>query len=117
MRMIATGVMALAVAACAADRGSFGAHEFDVYRAEGEALANRRCGACHATDLGTYSPRPPAPPFPQLGIRFNQISWERVMAEIAGGGHGEMPPLELPPDEVRRIKAYIDGLRQPGRRD
>jgi hypothetical protein len=35
------------------------------------------------------------------------------MAEIAAGGHGEMPPLTLTADEIRHLKIYIDSLSPP----
>jgi mono/diheme cytochrome c family protein len=77
----------------------------------GAEIARTKCAACHAIDGPGPSPRPSAPPFPTLRIRFNQLTWERTMAEIAAGGHDEMPPVSLSDSEIRDLKAFIDGLR------
>lgn len=52
-----------------------------------------------------------APSFSQLSRQFNAVTWERTMAEIAEGGHDEMPPLRLDSTDVSDLKAYIDRLR------
>lgn len=78
---------------------------------EGRRVATLRCAACHAVTATGDSPRFDAPPFSRLRIRYNAISWERVMADIAAGRHGEMPPITLDSSDVRYVRAYIETLR------
>lgn len=77
----------------------------------GRQIAEYRCAGCHSIDLVTASPRAAAPPFRQLRIRFNALTWERTVAQIGKGGHDEMPPVKLDIDEVRNLEAYIETLR------
>lgn len=51
-----------------------------------------------------------APPFRDLGLWYNAISFERRMAGPTSRGHHEMPPLRLERDEIRDLAAYIDSL-------
>lgn len=77
----------------------------------GREVAEVQCAACHSIDLFSDSPRMNAPPFRVLDLRFNAITWERKMAEIAIGGHDEMPAIRLPDSDVRDLETYIRGLR------
>lgn len=76
----------------------------------GQALAERRCGGCHAVGPIGESAQTMAPPFRDLGLRYNAISFERRMAGQTSRGHHEMPPLRLERSEVRDLAAYIDSL-------
>lgn len=77
----------------------------------GLAAAQTWCASCHAIDLVSQSPRMAAPPFRDLRVRFNQITWERTMAQIAAGGHDEMPPVAVSDIDIRDLKVFIDTLR------
>lgn len=77
----------------------------------GQQVAEAKCAGCHATGLSSESPRIKAPPFRALGRQFNAITWERALAEIAGDGHDEMPPLRLDAGEIRDLEAYVKSLR------
>jgi mono/diheme cytochrome c family protein len=105
-------LLAGALTACAGGgapfaRGDAGASPAD----RGRALAMGRCAGCHAVAPGMASGRPNAPPFAQLGLRFTGIGWERAMAEIARGGHEDMPPTRLDPSEIADLSAYVQSLR------
>lgn len=103
------------VAGCAADRTPAP----DLARAavaapgagRGQTVAEMRCAGCHAIGRAADSPRADAPTFQTIRLRFNPLSWERVMAEIAAGRHGEMPAVVLDPADVRDVRAYIETLR------
>lgn len=82
-----------------------------LFAIRGQEVADLRCAGCHSIDTITVSPRFNAPPFRDLRIRFNAISWERKMAEIAEGGHDEMPAVRLDDIEIRDLRAYIESLR------
>lgn len=76
----------------------------------GQALADRRCGGCHAVGLTDQSAQTMAPRFRDLGLKYNAISFERYMADMTSRGHHEMPPLHLERDEIRDLADYIDSL-------
>ena len=78
---------------------------------QGRDVAAFRCAACHSIDGAAASPRANAPPFPALSVRFNGISWERAMKQIAEGGHDEMPPVRLDDKDIRDVRAFIESLR------
>lgn len=82
-----------------------------LFEAHGREVAQLRCAGCHSVDTYTTSPRSVAPAFRDFSIRFNSLTWERKMAEIAEGGHDEMPPLRLDDVEIRDVRAFIESLR------
>lgn len=95
--------------------------------ANGERLAQRHCGGCHAVRDGA-SPLADAPPFPQLHHRYppgglDQILEEGMLAprlppeEGAPRSHPRMPTIPLDDDQRADLKAYLRGLdpRRPGR--
>lgn len=77
----------------------------------GMEVAVLRCSGCHSIGGQEVSPRSNAPPFQQLRLRFNQITWERAMAEIAIGGHDEMPPVALDSADIRDLRTFIEASR------
>lgn len=76
----------------------------------GAAFAARECSRCHALGQVGDSPRAGAPPFRDIRIRYNEITFQRRMAEIAEGGHFEMPPLTIDAADARDVSAYIESL-------
>lgn len=79
----------------------------------GFSLAGQRCGGCHALGLLDESRQSMAPPFRDMSLRYNDIAFERRMAELDGRGHGEMPPVRLATSEARDLTAYIHSLNRP----
>jgi len=77
----------------------------------GRAVAQSQCGACHALDMASASPRAAAPPFRDLRIRFNTVTWEREMARIATGDHFEMPPQRVDASDASDLHAFLQTLR------
>jgi mono/diheme cytochrome c family protein len=77
----------------------------------GMEVAELRCSGCHSIGGLAVSPRPNAPTFQQLRLRYNQITWERAMAEIAEGGHDEMPAVRLETADIHDLQDYIRTLR------
>jgi mono/diheme cytochrome c family protein len=103
--------VAAVLAGCASTPGTQAEGPSTLAEDRGQAIADYRCGGCHATGVLGASPRAAAPPFRVLRVRFNGLTWERTMAEIAQGGHGEMPALALDSRDVKDLRAYIEGLR------
>ena len=106
--MAAAGLLLLG---CASLPGTGEAAAPSRQAADGLAYAAAHCSTCHAIGPMGDSPRANAPPFRDLRIRFNAITWERTLGEIAKGGHAEMPPLTVEGSDVANVKAYIETLR------
>jgi len=85
--------------------------------AQGQALAQRICAACHALGPGEDSAHPRAPPFSSREMQHTAGLSGRVAA-LARGGHYSMPPVSLTPAEAAAVTAYIESLGEPrgGRR-
>lgn len=77
----------------------------------GRQVAERVCAGCHAiTETGT-SPSAMAPPFRALRMRYNPISMERHIGDLAASGYFGMPRQLISPAESADIAAYIETLR------
>lgn len=74
------------------------------------ALAERLCGQCHAVGQTGESRSSAAPPLWQVRLRYNAVSFERLMDQIAVEGHYEMPPVRLSKDEMARLWSYVETL-------
>jgi len=81
--------------------------------ARGAEIAKARCAACHAVDPVGTSARVGAPPFRDIRARYDDVSFEREMEQIAAGNHNQMPPLRLARDQIHDVAAYIQSLRSP----
>ena len=107
--MCALGLAALA--GCATTGTSSGPPQPSMLAMRGQEIAQFRCAACHAIEGPGDSPRSNAPPFRQLRVRFNTLTWERAMAEISEGGHDEMPAVRLDDADIRDLRLYIEAVR------
>jgi cytochrome c len=77
----------------------------------GHRLAQRYCGECHAVEVGVKSPFDLAPQFPEL---YRHYPIERLARELPSemiAGHPHMPNMDLGPDEVSAITAYLASFR------
>lgn len=86
----------------------------------GQRLAQRYCGQCHAVAQGA-SPLPDAPPFPRLFTRYRPGRLDAILAEgmLAPSqppeegsprSHPRMPMAKLDDDQIADLKAYLRGL-------
>lgn len=88
------------------------AEDMTVSAIRGEALAIRRCAACHATGAEGTSPNAEAPPLRELGRRYPVENLEEAFAEgILVAHDGPMPPFVFEADEVRDLVAYLRKLQ------
>lgn len=89
----------------------------------GRRIAERNCGGCHAVPDGA-SPNPRAPPFRDLYRRYPPAGLDALLSEgmlapevrpEEGGPrrHPWMPQVNLGPDEVAALKAYLHSLEPP----
>ena len=107
-----------ALAACAAFPDAPSSSEAPEARAEasaesvmrGQVLAQTRCAACHATGSTGASPMVEAPPFRDLHTRYPVRFLQEALAEGLTTAHPAMPQVELQPDEIRDLIAYLESL-------
>ncbi|WP_292160794.1 cytochrome c [Brevundimonas sp.] len=76
----------------------------------GEALAQQRCAACHAVGPTGASPMAEAPPFRDLHTRYPVRFLEEALAEGLTTAHPAMPQVELQPDQIRDLIAWLESL-------
>lgn len=77
---------------------------------QGRAIAEAKCGRCHATGPSGDSPHHITPPFHRLHEDFPIPMLSDAAEQGVLSGHDEMPMFEFSPDEVRALLAYIDSL-------
>jgi len=88
--------------------------------ANGQRLAQRHCGGCHAV-AGGASPLADAPPFPQLFGRYRPGHLDEILAEGmlaprerpeegSPAHHPRMPMVAMDEDEVADLKTYLRSL-------
>jgi cytochrome c len=76
----------------------------------GRSFAEVQCATCHAVGRGGDSPKPSAPPFGTIRLRYNELSLERELQAIGEVGHYGMPVLRIEPADRRDLIAYIESL-------
>ena len=78
----------------------------------GHALAQKHCGACHALDKTSKSPKPEAPPFRTLHERYPVEGLEEALAEGMVTLHPDMPEITFAPDDIDDFIAYLKSLEK-----
>lgn len=76
----------------------------------GKATLSALCAECHAIAALGDSPNPEAPPFREVMRRYPAASLEESLAEGIVTGHPDMPEVELSPEEIAGVVAYLDAL-------
>jgi len=77
----------------------------------GQALLTQNCARCHAIGRSGDSPRPDAPAFRALGIRYPIESLEEALGEGIVTGHPDMPEFSFDADQVGAIIAYLKSIQ------
>jgi cytochrome c len=104
----AAGFLALLIAAPAMGRPG---QETAAASAErGRALAQARCGGCHAVGATGDSPHPPAPAFRTLKQRYPVEDLSEALGEGIAVGHPDMPEFVLEPRQIDDLIAYLKSL-------
>ena len=80
--------------------------------AQGAALAEARCAACHAIGRTGASPRAGAPAFRDLHRRYPVEQLAESLAEGIVTGHPDMPEQAFGAAEVEALIAYLRGLER-----
>jgi mono/diheme cytochrome c family protein len=76
----------------------------------GRALAEAKCGRCHALGLTDTSRHEKAPPFRDVVKRYPPENLAEALAEGIVSGHPDMPVFVLQPGEIDAFLAYLDSL-------
>ena len=81
--------------------------------AAGRALAETRCGACHAAGPSGDSPMADAPRFRDLGRHYPVENLAEALAEGMVAGHPGMPTEPWDPQDIDPFLAYLKSLQTP----
>lgn len=76
----------------------------------GESLARRHCAECHTIRGFANSPLPDAPPFAALAVTRDLSTFTQAYDNGFFEGHPRMPLVELDPDELVELTAFLDDL-------
>jgi cytochrome c len=76
----------------------------------GKKYALTNCARCHSVDRVTQSPLKMAPPFRTLHLRYPIETLAESLAEGIYAGHPAMPAVELEPDQIHDLLAYLKTL-------
>ena len=80
--------------------------------ANGRRIAERDCGACHATGPRPRAgASPDAPPFARLSSRFEMDSVVRALSQGLLTNHPRMPVMRLDADELADLTAYLKSIQ------
>jgi len=87
-----------------------GAATADSSVAAGQRLAVEKCATCHAVDRTGASPKPGAPPFRSLHLKYPVAHLAEALAEGITTGHPDMPEFVFSTDEIAAFLAYIEEI-------
>ena len=81
----------------------------------GQALAQARCGGCHAVSASGASPHPDAPAFRDVALRYPPHMLSEALVEGIVVGHPDMPQFEFSAREASDLVAHLEKLSSTGR--
>lgn len=81
-------------------------------QADGKAIAEIQCGACHATGRDDASPRPDAPPLRFVLSHYPSEPLADAFVEGLHVGHPDMPPFQMNPQGVDALLAYLQSIQR-----
>jgi mono/diheme cytochrome c family protein len=81
--------------------------------ARGLDVADRNCSLCHAVTPKGESPHPRAPTFRSLSARYPLDALSEALAEGIVVGHKGMPQIQLEPQQIRDLIAYMESIQSP----
>ncbi|MBF0664278.1 MAG: c-type cytochrome [Brevundimonas sp.] len=117
MRLAWATAAALILGGCAAD-GRMDPEPAPVAEAAslegGAALVRRSCAGCHAVERTGDSPMAAAPPFRTLGVEYPVRDLQEAFAEGLVTTHPAMPAIELQPQEIADVIAWLEHVSGTG---
>jgi cytochrome c len=109
MRIFAALVICLGLAACSEQTST--ADGQDPLIADGRTIAQEQCAACHAIGLDGSSPNPKAPVFRTILSQYAEDALTTDLAEGVRIGHPDMPQIQLRPEGIDALIAYLKSLQ------
>jgi mono/diheme cytochrome c family protein len=106
--MLLASVALAALAACATPE----AGETPQPALDGREIAATHCSSCHAIGVSGDSPAPEAPPFRTLSRNYRVDTLEEALAEGISVGHPAMPQIQLTPEDVDALVAYLQSIQE-----
>lgn len=101
-------LLSVGLAAALVSSSLSGAATANDVAAAGERLAVDKCAACHAVGRAGSSPKPDAPPFRSLHLKYPVSHLAEALAEGITTGHPDMPEFVFSTDEIAAFLAYIE---------
>lgn len=80
--------------------------------ADGRAIAEAQCSACHAIGAEGASPRADAPPLRSVLDRYDANALSDAFIQGIKVGHPDMPQFELSPEGADSLLAYLRSIRE-----
>jgi cytochrome c553 len=80
---------------------------------QGEALASKMCGRCHAIGRSGQSPHIGAPAFRTLDERLDLDSFMQRLQTGLTSGHPDMPTFKFSRNDARMLIAYLRSIQGP----
>jgi mono/diheme cytochrome c family protein len=110
-----TALAVLALAACSEQKTSKPQEpKLDPVAEDGRAIAEAQCGRCHATGPSGGSPNPKSPPFRVILSRYKENVLSEELREGIRIGHPDMPEIQLEPQGVDALIAYLKSIQVKG---
>lgn len=78
----------------------------------GAALAQEKCGSCHATGPRGASPVITAPTFRRIARQWEPEQLQESLAEGIVTGHRDMPEIAFTPRQIDDLIAHLRKLRR-----
>jgi cytochrome c len=78
----------------------------------GLEVADRNCSLCHAVVGGAASPHPRAPAFAALSTRYSLPALSDALSDGRVIGHTGMPQIELDPQKIKDLMAYLATIQK-----
>ena len=75
--------------------------------AAGKHLAEINCATCHALGSSGASPLPPAPPFRDIPMSYDDGELEDAFNDGIVATHPAMPDWKMTPDQAHQLAAFI----------
>jgi mono/diheme cytochrome c family protein len=111
--ILAACVIALTLPACTEAKKTETAAEALI--ADGKAIAENQCGACHAIGAAGQSPNAKAPVFRTILARYSETALVDDLTEGIRIGHPDMPQITLRPEGVDALVGYLRSIQdKPG---
>lgn len=109
---ILVGIVVSGLSGCAHDTSDLGGSPANAVL-PGEEIAANLCSGCHAVGRSGASPHPDALPFRKISMHYSVRSLEEALGEGILVGHPDMPPFQLPPEDIDNLLSYIESIQDP----